>query len=151
MPAYISADLNGGDEREFLNEYFETGEQLLNAVFLKGYQWPFDSRKLENYGSSLIDAIVYHETENKKRRVFLDYRKNPSVLEADFKNTGDECYHYLKNSNALFGTPIERLAHMNPKAVKLYKDNQIDLYNEPLEIAVCAQHNNGGLTGDIWW
>lgn len=151
LPAYISTDLDGGDEREFFDEYFETDVQLLNAIFLKGYQWPFDPRKLENYGSSLIDAIVYHEIENKNRRVFLDYRKNPSVLQADFKNTGKECYNYLKNSNALFGTPIERLAHMNPAAIKLYKDNNINLYNEPLEIAVCAQHNNGGLSGDIWW
>ena len=151
LPSYISTDLNGGDEHEFLNEYFETSEQLLNAVFLKGYQWPFDPRKLENYGSSLIDVIVYHEIENKKRRVFLDYRKNPSALQDNFKNTGDECYNYLQKSNALFGTPIERLAHMNSKAIKLYKDNNIDLYNEPLEIAVCAQHNNGGLTGDMWW
>ena len=23
--------------------------------------------------------------------------------------------------------------------------------SEPLEIAVCAQHNNGGLAGNIWW
>ena len=151
LPAYISTDLNGGDEQEFLNEYFETGEQLLNAVFLKGYQWPFDPRKLENHGSSLIDAIVYHESENKKRRVFLDYRKNPSILRDNFDNTGGECYNYLSKSNALFGTPIERLAHMNPKAIKLYKDNNIDLNNEPLEIKVCAQHNNGGLAGDMWW
>ena len=29
--------------------------------------------------------------------------------------------------------------------------NGIDLENEALEIAVCAQHNNGGLKGNIWW
>ncbi|MCL2099207.1 MAG: FAD-binding protein [Oscillospiraceae bacterium] len=151
LPAYISTDPNGGGEREFLSEYFETDEQLLNAVFLKGYQWPFDPRKLENHSSSMIDAVVYHETTNKNRRVFLDYRKNPSALKKDFKNTGDECYNYLHKSNALFGTPVERLAHMNPAAVELYKNNNIDLYGEPLEIAVCAQHNNGGLAGDMWW
>ena len=150
LPAYISTDMGGGGgAREFLGEYFNTGEQQLNAIFLKGYQWPFDPRKLA--GSSLIDAIVYHECENNKRRVFLDYRRNPSVLRADFKNAGDECYKYLRNSGALLATPIERLAHMNPKAIKLYADNGIDLYNEPLEIAVCAQHNNGGLAGDMWW
>ena len=151
LPAYISTDLNGENPVEFLDEYFETGEQLLNAVFLKGYQWPFDPRKLDNYGSSLIDILVYNETENKKRRVFLDFRKNPSVLKNDFSNTGKECFDYLNNSNALFGTPVERLNHMNPAAIELYKSNKIDLYNEPLEIAVCAQHNNGGLSGDMWW
>ena len=27
----------------------------------------------------------------------------------------------------------------------------MDLYKERLEIAVCAQHNNGGLSADSWW
>ena len=151
LPTYISTDSNGENPREFLNEYFETGEQLLNAVFLKGYQWPFDPRKIDNYGSSLIDTLIYNETEKKKRRVFLDFRKNPSLLKSDFSNAGKECFEYLKKSNALFGTPIERLNHMNSAAVQLYKDHDIDLYKEPLEAAVCAQHNNGGLCGDIWW
>jgi len=151
LPAYISTDLNGENPYEFLNEYFETGGQLLNAVFLKGYQWPFDPRKLDNHGSSLIDILVYNEIEKKNRRVFLDFRKNPSVLKNDFKNLGKECYDYLNKSNALFGTPIERLNHMNPAAIELYKNNNIDLYSELLEIAVCAQHNNGGLSGDMWW
>ncbi|MCL1859414.1 MAG: FAD-binding protein [Oscillospiraceae bacterium] len=152
LPAYISTDLNGENPVEFLNEYFETGEQLLNCVFLKGYQWPFDPRKLDNYGSSMIDALVYNETANKKRRVFLDFRKNPSGLKSDFSNVGKECFEYLNNSGALsLKTPVERLNHMNPAAIDLYKNNNIDLYNEPLEIAVCAQHNNGGLCGDMWW
>jgi succinate dehydrogenase/fumarate reductase flavoprotein subunit len=30
-------------------------------------------------------------------------------------------------------------------------NNGIDLTKEYLEIAVCAQHNNGGLVGNIWW
>ena len=40
---------------------------------------------------------------------------------------------------------------MNPPAIELYLSNGIDLTREPLEIAVCAQHNNGGLAADIWW
>ena len=159
LPAYISTDINDincENPVEFLNEYFETDEQLLNAVFLKGYQWPFDPRKLENYGSSLIDALVYNETENKNRRVFLDFRRNPSCLKSDFSNIGKECFEYLNNSGVLslslsLKTPVERLNHMNPAAIDLYKNNGIDLYSEPLEIAVCAQHNNGGLAGDMFW
>ena len=160
LPTYISTDENGENPVEFLREYFNSDEELLNAVFLKGYQWPFDPRKIysseengnvSDYGSSWIDKLVYEETEIKKRRVFLDFRKNPTVLKNDFSNVGNECFEYLKNSDALFGTPIERLKHMNPSAIELYKNNGIDLYNEPLEIAVCAQHNNGGLCGDIWW
>ena len=160
LPTYISTDKNGENPVEFLREYFNSDKELLNAIFLKGYQWPFDSRKIysydesgngSGYGSSWIDKLVYEETEIKKRRVFLDFRKNPAVLNNDFSNVGSECFEYLKQSGALFGTPIERLKHMNPAAIELYKNNGIDLYNEPLEIAVCAQHNNGGLCGDIWW
>ena len=40
---------------------------------------------------------------------------------------------------------------MNPGAIELYADHGIDLAAEPLEIAVCAQHNNGGLAGNLWW
>ena len=40
---------------------------------------------------------------------------------------------------------------MNPGAIELYRDHGIDIAREPLEIAVCAQHNNGGLAGNHWW
>ncbi len=155
VPRYVSTDADGEDEKEFLDEYFEDKGKMLDAIFLKGYQWPFDPRKIDNYGSSIIDILVYNETQIKGRRVFMDFMKNPTCAvkdgEFDFKMLGEESYNYLKNSNALFGKPIERLAHMNQPAIDLYMDNGIDLTSEYLEIAVCAQHNNGGLKGDIWW
>lgn len=155
LPRYISTDEKGGDQREFLWDYFKDAGKLLDAVFLKGYQWPFDPRKIKDFGSSLIDILVYYETAIKGRRVFLDYTKNPGTKhrdeELDFSLLGHEAYQYLYKSGALFGTPIERLAHMNQPAIDLYKDNGIDLATEYLEIAVCAQHNNGGLVGNIWW
>ena len=40
---------------------------------------------------------------------------------------------------------------MNPAAIDLYREHGIDLAPEPLEIAVCAQHNNGGLAANHWW
>jgi len=40
---------------------------------------------------------------------------------------------------------------MNPGAIELYRERAIDVATEPLEIAVCAQHNNGGLRGNLWW
>jgi len=40
---------------------------------------------------------------------------------------------------------------MNQPAVDFYRDRKVDLENEPLEIALCAQHNNGGLHVDEWW
>jgi succinate dehydrogenase/fumarate reductase flavoprotein subunit len=40
---------------------------------------------------------------------------------------------------------------MNAGAIKLYLDHNIDLYSEYLEIAVCAQHCNGGVDVDENW
>ncbi len=155
LPRYVSTDKDGNDPREFLDEHFDSPAKLLNAIFLKGYQWPFDPRKVENQGSSLIDILVFHEMVNKGRRVFLDYLRNPSCAETggmmDFGKVEGEAREYLENSRALLPTPLERLQLMNPAAIELYKSNGIDLSSELLEIAVCAQHNNGGLAGDKWW
>jgi succinate dehydrogenase/fumarate reductase flavoprotein subunit len=107
------------------------------------------------YGSSSIDILVYQETVLKGRRVYLDFTRNPDgggVLENfSFECLDKEAYDYLAKSDALFGTPIERLQKMNQPAIDLYKDHGIDIMKEPLEIAVCAQHSNGGLKGNIWW
>ncbi|MDY0096490.1 MAG: FAD-binding protein [Candidatus Vecturithrix sp.] len=154
IPRYISTNQAGEDEREFLNTYFPSMGKLGTAIFLKGYQWPFDPRKIPNYGSSLIDVLVYIETVQKGRRVFMDFRENlrgENLTPFRFEDLESEAYTYLQRSDALFGTPIERLAKMNPLAVDLYKQHGIELASEPLEIAVCAQHNNGGLSGDLWW
>ena len=48
-------------------------------------------------------------------------------------------------------SPIERLHSLNAPAIALYKEHGIDLEKEHLQIAVCAQHNNGGLKANIWW
>ncbi len=155
IPRYISTDADGNDEQEFLNEYFPTMGKLATDVFLKGYQWPFDPRKIPNYGSSLVDVLVYIETVVKGRKVYMDFRENPRGDERigafRFEDMEQEAYKYLENSNALFGTPIERLEKMNPLAIELYDKNGIDIRTEPLEVAVCAQHNNGGLAGNLWW
>ena len=154
LPRYISTDKEGGDEREFLNEYFDTPEQLVTAIFLKGYQWPFDPRKARG-GSSLIDLLVYQEIVLKDRRVYLDFMHNPSVMEEDgnvsFRYLQGEARAYLEKSGGLLETPIKRLDHMNPYAIEVYKQHNIDLHKEYLEIAVCAQHNNGGISGNRWW
>ena len=148
LPRYIAVDKKGR-EREFLPEYFSSPELALNLVFLKGYQWPFDTQKVN--GSSLIDLIVYHEIFHKGNRVFLDFRSDPQGLEGGLGKLSQEAREYLERSGATQGTPIARLAHMNPGAVDLYAAHQIDLYREPLEIALCAQHNNGGLAVDLNW
>ncbi|HOW86745.1 MAG TPA: FAD-binding protein [Candidatus Aminicenantes bacterium] len=154
VPRYVSTDAAGGDKREFLAGYFPDMGSLATAVFLKGYQWPFDARKAAG-GSSLIDVLVHEETVVRGRRVFLDFRTDPDGggrLEPFRPELlAPEARDYLDRSGALLPTPIARLERMNPPAVALYKAHGIDLRREPLEIAVCAQHNNGGFRGSIWW
>ena len=150
LPKFVSTNQDGTDAKEFLFDYFEDEYDILSKVFMKGYQWPFDVRKIDK-GSSIIDILVYIETNYKNRRVFLDYRQNPKNKDIDFKKLSSEAREYLEKAEATFGTPIERLSHMNKPAVDFYRDKGVDLETEMLEIALCAQHNNGGLAIDSWW
>lgn len=150
LPRFVSVDENG-TEREFLSDFFDDEYKALSMVFLKGYQWPFDCRKAES-GSSVIDLLVYRERVLLGRRVYLDFRSNPFGLEnIDFNRLDDAAADYLKKAQADFGTPIERLSHMNAPAIELYREKGVDITKEMLEIALCAQHNNGGLAVDMWW
>ena len=149
VPKFVSTDADGASNpREFMADYFDEIGEMNSKVFLKGYQWPFDSKRIIG-GSSIVDIIVYIETALKGRRVFLDYRDNPAGFAFDALE--EEAFEYLEKSQAFQATPIERLAHMNPSAIELYKDHGIDITSEMLEVAVCAQHNNGGLAGNHWW
>lgn len=149
IPRFVSTEQDGRTNPiEFLREYFDSVGAMNSMVFLKGYQWPFDSRKIVG-GSSIVDILVYIETVIRKRRVYLDFRKNPDGF--DFGALSEEARTYLEKSGAMLDTPIARLKHMNPGAIDLYKDHKINIEKEPLEIAVCAQHNNGGLAGNLWW
>ncbi|MGQ4875817.1 MAG: FAD-binding protein, partial [Promethearchaeia archaeon] len=148
IPRYFSID-NNGVEREFLNNYFPNFRFLSKAIFLKGYQWPFSSERIENFGSSLIDLAVYYESEILERKVYLDFTMNPSFYNEELLDKIAK--EYLKNSNALGNTPFERLEKLNPKAIEIYRKNGIFLDKDPLEIAICNQHMNGGVSADIWW
>lgn len=150
LPRFVSVD-ESGNEHEFLLDFFSDPYEALSQVFLKGYQWPFDSRKILD-GSSVIDLLVYKERVIKNRRVYLDFTKNPfNLTEIDFFRLSSEAYEYLKNAQALFGTPIERLKKMNMPAVELYASKGCNIEKEYLEIALCAQHCNGGIAVDMWW
>lgn len=151
LPRYFSTDEKGKNKQEFLEPYFENKKELLTAVFLKGYQWPFDPAKIN--GSSIIDLLVYHEKVVKGRRVFLDYTRNPACCAPALapEHLEEEPLTYLSRSGALFGTPIERLQYMNPAAVAFFSDKGVDLTCQPLEIDVCAQHCNGGLGVNRWY
>ena len=149
LPRVFSTAADGSDEREFLMDFFTDAHDMLSKLFLKGYQWPFDVRKIAE-GSSIIDILVYLET-CKGRKVYLDYRKNPVDGAFSCDALLPEAREYLTRAGACFGTPIERLAHMNQPAIDFYRDKGVDLYTQPLEIALCAQHNNGGIGIDCWW
>lgn len=152
LPRVYSCLPDGSDEREFLFDFFadKPAEWLLSRLFLKGYQWPFDVRKAAAGGSSIIDILVYLET-CKGRKIYLDYRTDPAGGRFSFEKLDPEAYEYLSRAGACFGRPVERLAHMNAPAVDFYRDKGVDLAAQPLEVAVCAQHNNGGLAVDCWW
>lgn len=149
LPKFISRNPDGSDEREFLSEFFKDKGELLTNVFLKGYQWPFDVRKVEG-GSSIIDILVYMET-CKGRKIYLDFRNNPENVEIDYALLSDEAREYLEKAEACFGTPYERLLHMNAPAAEFYEKRGVNLSSQVLEIALCAQHNNGGLEMNAWW
>ncbi len=149
LPRFISTAQDGSDAREFLPCSLVDMGEMLTMVFLKGYQWPFDVRKARE-GSSRIDLLVLEEMLA-GRRVFLDFRENPGDGAIDFTCLSPEARAYLENAGACFGKPIDRLLHMNEPAVNFYMDHGVDLRKAPLEIALCVQHNNGGLAVDASW
>ena len=159
IPRYISVDKNGREE-EFLSGYFPDSKDLSRAIFLKGYQWPFDPAKITSgnqissgqggaAGSSLVDLAIYIEKHIKGKRIFLDYNRNPLGITPD--NLDETAREYLANSDALRPLPLERLLRLNPMAYDLYKSHGIDLSKEFLEIDVLPQHHNGGAEVNIWW
>ena len=149
LPKFISTAADGiSDAKEFLLEYFSDYGEMYDHIFLKGYQWPFAAGHVP--GSSLIDIFVHIETAERGRRVFLDYRTDPVGF--DISKIGAEAENYLERSGCLKGkSPFERLMKLNKPAIELYRDHGIDIENEMLEVAVCAQHNNGGMAGNLWW
>ena len=150
LPRFVSVDADV-NEYEFLNDYFDDIGTCLSKIFKKGYEWPFDCKKVLN-GSSIIDLLVFRECVLKGRRVYLDFRKNPYGLdELPYDKLENEAREYLENAHACFGTPLARLQFMNMPAYDLYLSKGVDLEKEMLEIALCAQHNNGGLDIDMWW
>ena len=155
IPRIFSTNAAGKAPREFLTEYFGDMPSMATAIFLKGYQWPFDAQRIAGHQSSLIDMAVHQETAVRGRRVWMDFLHNPIGAEGwdefHLSRIGDEALEYLERTEALQALPIERLEHMNGPAIDIYAENGIDLRTEPLEIALCAQHHNGGFAVNKWW
>jgi len=155
VPRYFSTAPDGSNERDFLNDYFPDMRSMATNIFLKGYQWPFDPQRVAGGGSSLVDLAVYNESVSRGRRVYMDFRENPRPSPGwklfSLDDLGEEARVYLERSGATQATPIERLDKMNRPSIELYRELDKDITREPLEIAVCAQHNNGGFAVNIWW
>ncbi len=140
LPAYTDG------ESEFLAPTFRDRQDMMDSVFLKGYQWPFDARKIA--GSSRVDQAVA-ALNARGGHAYMDFTREPAG--GALSDLGDEARNYLINCGALQDRPIDRLNAINRKAIEFYWDHGIDLYTEPLEVAVCAQHSNGGILIDEWW
>lgn len=152
IPHIYSVDAEGTDHH-FLAEYYRTTQELASNVFRKGYQWPFHSTRMLDFGSSLVDLAIYRETAA-GRRVFMDFNRNPlpvpGDLPFDLERLDDDVKSYLGNAAATQDLPIHRLRHMNPLAIELYRRYKVDIAAAPLEFAVNNQHMNGGIMVDTW-
>ncbi|TVR42757.1 MAG: FAD-binding protein [Planctomycetota bacterium] len=152
IPYIYSVDAEG-QEHNFLADYYRTTQELCSNVFRKGYQWPFHATRMEDFGSSLVDLAIDRESRA-GRTVVMDFLRNPQPG-ADGKafsldNLDADVRTYLENNDALQETPIERLQHMNPLAIELYRMHGHDLATDPLPFNVSNQHMNGGVAVDAW-
>ena len=152
IPHIYSRD-EAGNEHHFLAEYYRTTKELASNVFRKGYQWPFHATRMLDFGSSLVDLAIWRETQA-GRRVFMDFNRNPLPVPGDepfsLQRLDDDVATYLGTAGAVQAQPIDRLRHMNPLAIELYRRYKVDIAAEPLEFAVNNQHMNGGIAVDTW-
>ncbi|MCH2078248.1 MAG: FAD-binding protein [Rhodobacteraceae bacterium] len=152
MPHIYSVDADG-KEHHFLADYYRTTQEMASNIFRKGYQWPFHASRMLDFGSSLVDLGIFRECAL-GRRVFMDFNRNPLQVPGDepfsTDRLDDDVATYLGTAGATQELPIDRLSHMNPLAIELYRRYKIDVATEPLEFAVNNQHMNGGISVDTW-
>ncbi|MEZ5837221.1 MAG: FAD-binding protein [Geminicoccaceae bacterium] len=152
MPHVYSLD-DEGREHHFLGGYYRTTRELASNLFRKGYQWPFHSTRMLDFGSSLVDLAIHRETAS-GRRVFMDFNRNPLPVPGDepfdLDRLDEDVTRYLAHAGARQAMPIGRLRHMNPLSIELYRRYKVDIAAEPLEFAVNNQHMNGGIAVDVW-
>ncbi len=152
IPHVYSVDAKGR-EHNFLADVYRTTQELASNVFRKGYQWPFHATRMLGFGSSLVDLAIFREGAA-GRRVFMDFNRNPVGVPGDRPFSLDrldlDVAAYLGHAGAVQAHPIDRLRHMNPLAIELYRRYKVDIATEPLEFAVNHQHMNGGIAVDVW-
>lgn len=152
IPHIYSVDANG-TEHHFLADYYRTTHEMASNIFRKGYQWPFHASRMLNFESSLVDLAIFKEGQ-KGRRVFMDFNRNllPGADGTPFRiaDLDDDVRTHLSQAGAEHDLPIDRLRHMNPLAIELYKRYKVDITADPLEFSVNNQHMNGGIAVDTW-
>ncbi|HVP79535.1 MAG TPA: FAD-binding protein [Thermodesulfobacteriota bacterium] len=134
---------------EFLKNYFPgktSPSEISDLVFEKGSSWPVSLEKKTH----LIDVAMFKEIAQ-GHRVFLDYSRNPADFQfQDLNPTWQERYEReVKariNPGQRAASPFHRLLEINPDAVNWLKVHGIDLgRGDPIEIAPCIQHFQGGV------
>ena len=152
LPHIHSVD-SEGREHHFLATYYRTTQELASNIFRKGYQWPFHASRMLDFGSSLVDLAIARETAM-GRRVLMDFNRNPLAVPGDQPFSLDrldgDVARYLGAAGAVQALPIDRLRHMNPLSIELYRRYKVDIAAAPLEFAVNNQHMNGGIAVDVW-
>lgn len=152
MPRVYSVD-EDGNEINFLARYYRTTREMVSNTFRKGYQWPYHSTRMLDYGSSLFDLAMFLE-QKAGRKVYLDFLQNPEPVNEgetfSLEDLDPDVRAYLENNDALQDLPIDRLRRMNPLAIELYRMHGTDVAKEPLEFAMNNQHMNGGILIDDW-
>ena len=152
LPHIYSVDAEG-QEHHFLADYYRTTQELASNIFRKGYQWPFHASRMLDFGSSLVDLAIARESAA-GRRVFMDFNRNPLPVPGDapfaLERLDADVRAYLGAAGAVQALPIERLRHMNPLSIELYRRYKVDIAADPLEFAVNNQHMNGGVAVDVW-
>ena len=93
VPRYISKNKEGKDEKEFLNDFFPDIKTLTKAIFLKGYQWPFDPRK---------SITTVH------RLLTLSYIRRPLKKVERFLLTSPEIHHGAIENHLILADSIPR-------------------------------------------
>ncbi len=133
----------------FLQKYLPgtmTSAEINNLIFQKGSSWPVSLEKRTH----LIDVALFKEMMQ-GHRIFLDYRTNPEgfrFMDLDPKWR----QRYRREAKKVIPdqerdrSPLERLFEINPESIDWLKEHGIDLRSgEPIEIAPCIQHFQGGV------
>ena len=171
IPRIYSTDADGSNEREFLarcvSQHAGNGEQDFHEGLSVAVRPAADREPAivayRRFGIQRNPAGAagvhgfFTQSQGPDAPVFIPDGKHgkmpvpPEMAAFDIEDLELEARMYLLYTGATQERPIDRLMKMNPLAIDIYAEHGIDLGKEPLEIAVCAQHNNGGLAVNEWW